>query len=92
MMRDFYYPYVGMEDHTTYNHFHRIGIWIDNSFSWLNNEEEWKTEIMYTQNTLSGNSKTTNEALGLELNFRDIVHYTENIFLRKINKCEGVEE
>ena len=28
-MRDLYYPYVGMEDQTTYGRLHRVGVFVE---------------------------------------------------------------
>ena len=34
-MRDLYYPHVGMEDHTTYQHVHRVGVFVEGrGFAW----------------------------------------------------------
>jgi len=83
MIRDLYFPYVGMEDQTTYNHFHRIGIWIDNKFSWLY-ENDWQNEILYKSETLVGQCSAINNKLGLKIIFEDTVLSNQNIFIRKI--------
>lgn len=84
MIRDFYYPRVGMEDHTSYGHFHRIGVWVDNHLSWLHTNE-WHTErIGYEENTLCGNSMVKNDNVGLSIEFVDCVDSTETIFIRKL--------
>jgi GH15 family glucan-1,4-alpha-glucosidase len=44
-IRDFYYPYVGQENHVSGN-FHRIGVFVDGNFSWIN-KEEWVIESSY---------------------------------------------
>lgn len=84
MIRDLYYPHVGMEDHTTYNHFHRIGLWIDNQFSWLYGDD-WVTEkLNYMEDTLIGNCIVTNKHLGISITFQDCVDSVENVYVRKL--------
>lgn len=84
MIRDLYYPYVGMEDHTSYNHFHRIGIWIDEQFSWVYGDD-WQTErTEYLSETLVSNCKVTNHNLGISIIFNDCVDSSENVFVRKL--------
>ena len=35
-MHDLYFPYIGMEDHTQYNHVHRFGVFIEGiGMRWL---------------------------------------------------------
>lgn len=84
MMHDFYFPYVGMENHTGYNHFHRIGIWIDNRFSWLHTDE-WRTErLAYVAETLVTDCRVINESLGIAITFNDCVDATQNVLVRKL--------
>ncbi len=49
-LRDIYYPYVGMENHTR-GCVSRTGIWVDGNFAWLD-DPEWKKEIAYERETL----------------------------------------
>lgn len=81
-MRDFYYPYVGMEDQTTYGHVHRVGFWVEGKgFSWLN-DGSWKIEPRYEQDTLTGDSLLQSDRLGLTIRVRDYVHPVHNILVR----------
>lgn len=82
-LRDLYYPYVGMEDHTSYGHFHRIGFWVEGKFSWLN-DGNWKIVVKYQKNTLVGDSIALNEQLGLKVLFEDFVYTTSPILFRKL--------
>lgn len=82
IMRDIYFPHVGSENHLNGNR-NRIGIWIDNRFSWLDSNE-WHKEIHYEKETSIGNSKFINPSLNLEMTIRDGVHIHKNIFIRKI--------
>lgn len=89
-LRDFYYPYVGMEDHTTYNHFHRVGFFIDGRFSWLN-DGSWEIHIDYEEDSLVGKSTAVNKNLHISVLFEDFVYTTSNIFFRKLNITNNSE-
>ncbi len=81
-MRDFYFPYVGMEDQTTYGRVHRVGVWVEGTgFAWLN-DASWHTAARYAHETLVGNSQLENETLGLSMTVRDYVHPVHNVLLR----------
>lgn len=82
LLRDFYYPYVGMEDQTTYGHLHRVGFMVEGiGFSWLN-DGTWVIEPRYEQDTLTGDSLIRHDRLGLEIRVRDYVHPVHNILVR----------
>jgi len=83
LMSDFYYPFVGMEDHTTFKHVHRLGVMVDGLFSWLN-DGSWKIVIEYHKDSLVGKSMAVSENLGLELMFEDFVVTTHNILMRRV--------
>ncbi len=83
LMSDFYYPHVGMEDHTTYKNLHRIGIFVDGRFSWFT-DSGWEMEIKYHKDSLVGNSLARNRDLKLELHFEDLVVTYSDIFMRRI--------
>ncbi len=83
MIRDIYFPYVGMENHIAYQHFNRIGVHIDGKFSWLY-DDNWKHKVKYTPETLVTDSYAENSELELQFNFNDFVYPSENAFIRKI--------
>lgn len=83
LIRDLYFPYVGLEDHTAYGHFHRLGVYTDKKISWLNSHE-WIKEIQYVKDSLITRNKTTNEKIGISILFNDFVYPSKNIFVRKI--------
>lgn len=83
MLRDFYYPYVGMEDQIAYQHLHRIGVFVDEQFSWLN-RDDWKHNSDYIDDTVVTDSHGKNENLKLAFDFNDFVYPTEDVFIRKI--------
>lgn len=80
---DISFPYVGEENHSQYGCPHRIGIQVDEKFSWLN-EPDWEIEINYEPDTLIGYSIATNKALEIKIELRDFIHTTHNIFGRKL--------
>lgn len=82
-VRDFYYPFVGMENHVM-GHKCALGIWVDGLFSWLE-EGDWQIEARYLPSTLVGESSARQNKTGIELKIYDVVHYEKNIYLRKIN-------
>lgn len=82
-MRDFYYPHVGMEDHTGYQNIHRIGFFVDGKFSWIN-DGTWEITIKYAKDTLVGDSYALNRTLGLSVHFEDFVYTTHDILFRKV--------
>jgi len=81
VLRDLYFPYVGLENHSI-GHAFRFGIWADGQFSEMG--PEWKKDIRYIDDTLITQVKATHEKLGLELTCYDVVDFHENIYLRKI--------
>ena len=84
LLRDFYYPYIGEEDHTTYGHKHRVGFFVEgNGFSWLD-DGSWKIDIAYASETLVGNARAINDKLGLQIDFIDYVSSVKNILMRHL--------
>ncbi len=83
LMSDFYYPHVGMEDHTTFKHLHRIGVYVDGKFSWLC-DDGWESHVNYHHDSLVGNSTAENKILKIKLLFEDFVAVEEDIFVRRV--------
>jgi GH15 family glucan-1,4-alpha-glucosidase len=81
MIRDFFYPNVGLENHIA-GHSFKIGVWIEDRFSWI--DENWDIKMKYLPETLVSmciaNSKETN----LQLEVNDAVHSFLDVYLRKI--------
>ncbi|PIR49913.1 glycoside hydrolase family 15 [Candidatus Peregrinibacteria bacterium CG10_big_fil_rev_8_21_14_0_10_54_7] len=84
-MRDLYFPHVGMEDHTTYGHVHRVGAFVEGrGFSWLDNPE-WTIGPKYMPETLVGNSSLRNDRLGIAITVEDCIHPVHNVLLRSFH-------
>ncbi len=81
-IRDIFYPHVGQENHVQ-GHAHKIGIFTEGSFSWIN-EEGWDRDIGYEEGTLVSQAYACNDSLGVELEFNDCVSCDHDIFLRKV--------
>jgi GH15 family glucan-1,4-alpha-glucosidase len=81
-LRDLYYPFVGMEDQTTYAHAHRLGFMVEGrGFSWVN-DGTWHCEPRYKQESLVGDSILRNDRLGIEIRAEDFVHPVLNVVIR----------
>ncbi len=81
-LRDFYFPYVGSENHVN-GKIHHLGIWVNGMFTWFDSDE-WKKDLSYKKETLVTNIVAVNERLGVQITFNDAVIYDQNIFLRKL--------
>ncbi len=82
-VRDFYYPYVGLENHVL-GEPHRIGIWINGKFSWLN-DGSWDISLGYHPETMVGYLVCKNETLHMSVVMEDIVYNETDIFMRKVD-------
>lgn len=85
MVHDFYYPYVGLENHAMANHMrHRIGVWVEGHFSWLD-DDSWEIRADYYDNSLIGMTTATNKELGITLELQDAVDAHFNVFMRNVH-------
>jgi oligosaccharide amylase len=88
-VRDFYYPYVGQENHVNGN-IQKTGIFVDGHFSWLDSPE-WQITLSYKKNSLVSFVKARNEKLQIEIGISEAVHFDKNVFVREFdvkNKSE----
>jgi GH15 family glucan-1,4-alpha-glucosidase len=82
-VRDFYFPYVGLENQAGGRYKHRIGVFVDNSFSWID-DGIWEIHINYAFETLVSHVVATNDHLKIRLTFEDVVYNETDIFIRKV--------
>ncbi|MCA9369647.1 MAG: glycoside hydrolase family 15 protein [Pseudomonadales bacterium] len=82
-VRDFYFPYVGLENHVS-GHQHRIGVWIEGEFSWID-DGSWDITIGYKNETMVGYLVCKREDLGVSIVMEDIVYNEHNIFVRQVD-------
>jgi GH15 family glucan-1,4-alpha-glucosidase len=80
-LRDIFYPCVGKENHTD-GHKFRLGIWVNNEFSWVN--RDWDLSLAYADEMLMTQVTATNDQLGVSLHCHDMVDYREDIYIKKI--------
>src|SRR3989344_3041724 len=83
LVKDLYYHYPGLENHVGENLSHRIGVFVDGRFSWLD-DGSWNINVMSQKETMASNIIARNENLGLTINFKDILYNEKNIFIRHI--------
>lgn len=83
-LRDLYFPFVGLENHAGGKYRHRVGVWVDNSLSWVG-DGEWEVTTTCGEETMSGLTKAVNNDIGIELEFDDVLYNEKNIFIRKVN-------
>ena len=85
LVHDFYYPYVGLDNLTTSRSLqHRIGVFVDNTFSWVDDASSWVTDVLVEQNALISDVHMDNKTLGVQLHTSDFVDSEFNAFCRQI--------
>ena len=92
MVHDLYFPYVGLENHAAaQNMRHRIGVWVDDDFSWLD-DGSWQFTMEYDPHGLIGHTSAHNEKLHITLEFTDCVDSDWDVFLRNIHVVNGARK
>ncbi|HWZ65984.1 MAG TPA: glycoside hydrolase family 15 protein [Patescibacteria group bacterium] len=85
MVHDFYYPHVGYENHAMAGHMrHRIGVWTEDHFSWLD-DGKWQFNFDYEDQALIGRTQARNSDLGITIELQDAVDCDFNAFIRNIH-------
>ncbi len=82
---DLYYPYVGESNHVSGasgSYVHRIGVWVDGSLSWLS-DGGWQITHKAAATGRAEAIIAQNDAIGITLTSRSIVHNERNVFLRE---------
>ncbi|HYH74554.1 MAG TPA: glycoside hydrolase family 15 protein [Candidatus Saccharimonadales bacterium] len=84
LVHDFYYPYVGLDNLTNARSTqHKIGVWVDGSFSWVG-EDGWSCDVVYKDDTLISSVTMTSTKLAVELSFNDFIDPEHNGFARRV--------
>lgn len=84
LVHDFYYPYVGLDNLTNARSLeHKIGIYVDGIFSWVDSYD-WQKTIDFEDSALVSNISMSNIKLGISLHFEDFVDNEYNAFIRRI--------
>jgi len=89
-VRDFHYPYVGMENHVGEPLMHRLGVHVDGATHWLS-DGGFRVEISYERDTLVASVVAVSDSLELELHFTDIVYNETDIFVRTIEVVNSAD-
>lgn len=85
LVHDFYFPYVGLENHAAGKWLrHHVGVWVDGMISWLD-APGWEFTFRYPHRALIGHTIAKNEAIGILLEFDDVVDAHMNVFMRNIH-------
>lgn len=81
-VRDFYFPYVGLENHISGKYRHRVGVWCDGAVYWFD-DDSWHISSEICSETFRGKTIARNDRIGLEVLIEDTVYNEKNVFLRK---------
>jgi GH15 family glucan-1,4-alpha-glucosidase len=85
LVHDFYYPYVGLENHAAGKSLrHRVGVWIDGTISWLD-DGDWHLTFTYPHESLIGHIVAKNQKLDVILEFDDAVDAEFSAFIRNVH-------
>ncbi len=91
LVQDFYYPYVGLDNLTNSRlGSHRIGIWVDGAFAWVDNKS-WDVSVDFEVDALISTVKLHHKTLAVSLELKDLVDQKENIFTRHITITNNAE-
>ncbi len=92
LVHDFYYPYVGHENHTLGKGLrHRIGVWIDGGLSWID-DGSWQISHEYPHDALIGHTVAYNAELQLSLELDDAVDSDVSAFMRSIHIVNHLDQ
>jgi len=84
LVHDFYYPYVGLDNLTNArNSQHKIGVWVNGQFSWVN-DGSWQIKVNFEGDALISKVTMHSSSLGIKLEFSDFVDIEYNAFVRRI--------
>ena len=85
LVHDFYYPYVGLESHTSQRITnHKVGLFTDGTIHWLD-DGNWQVDQHYLPGSMIGWTAATNENIGFQITFQDFVDSELNVFVRNIH-------
>ena len=82
LLRDFYYPRVGKENHAQ-GYPWRVGVWLGGQFSWLG-RRDWNLRLDYVADALVTEVVAEHKHLPLRLSFNDTIDYEKNILVRQV--------
>src|ERR1700760_2016656 len=84
LVHDFYYPYVGLDNLTTARSMdHKIGVWVDGRFSWVE-DAGWEVHVDFEKDALVSYVTMNNNDMQVGLEFSDFVDSELNMFGRQV--------
>jgi len=92
LVHDFYFPYVGLENHAASKHLrHNIGVFVDGMYHWLD-DGTWEISPDYYGDVLVSRIIATNKELQVRLEFDDCVDSEFTALLRNIHVINTASE
>ncbi len=95
LVHDVYYPYVGQENHATARYIHhRIGVWVEGTFSWLD-DGSWEISLTYDATALVSRMVARHPGLQVRLETIDFVDADDSILARDyeiVNEADSKRE
>lgn len=88
-LRDCYFPYPGEAKHIGEGQMHRIGIFVDGKYSWLD-DGSWEI-VASTDISSTGHIAFLSRGLGIEIDFTDVLYNEEQVFVRRIMVANRIE-
>ncbi len=85
LIRDIYYPHVGLEDHVRGHYIHRLGIWVDGRMSWFDEDPRWEIRVGSEIDSLAGRTTAWHPDMNVELTIKDIVYHERSILIRRVS-------
>jgi GH15 family glucan-1,4-alpha-glucosidase len=82
-VRDFYFPFVGQEDHIGQGQKHKMGVFADGKMNWIG-DGEWGVDIGFENGSMVSKMVAKNDRVKVILESTDIIYNEKDIFLRKI--------
>src|SRR5687767_988724 len=84
LVHDFYYPYVGLDNLTTARSMHhKIGVWVDDTFSWVD-DGSWVIDVDFRTDALVSRITMKHEGLALVIHATDFVDADHNALCRQL--------
>ena len=82
-VKDFYFPYVGVENQAGEPCVHKIGVWIDDKLYWLD-DGSWNIHVDCKKETFASIIYASHKKTNIELEINDVVYNEKNIFVRSV--------
>lgn len=82
VLRDLYFPYVGLENHVN-GYRHRIGLWWDGNFSWLDSKD-WEVSVGLAERSMHGHISYQHRHSELRVEISCVVYNEVPVFLRHL--------